>query len=415
MFMDQLRNGHHPLDFETILAYNSFPLESNRRFVRACEGGIRDAFQPLSHSPLLRCREGIIEDEIMSTSEPALLPGKTLYAFAAGFLKEQGLPPPPESDVAAVPADGSQRLFFRFRAREGNRSIIAMENPPATPFARRENAAYLQIGRHLKARGAPVPEIHRWDLARGWFIVEDLGDTRLQDAAANPETVGPLYERVLQGLFRMQTQGARGFDTAWCCQTERYDRGLMRQYESDYFREAFLGRYLGWTGPKSELDRAFDHLAARASRAGAGFFLHRDFQSRNILVTDDRIGFVDWQGGRLGPLGYDLASLLNDPYVHLSPPERKRLYWIYLDLLRDLDPSWCDPFEETYPYLALQRNLQILGAFAFLSVVREKPFFETHIPSAIHTLEAGLSRLGDPKLRPLSILIKSLPRPWNAS
>ena len=72
----------------------------------------------------------------------------------------------------------------------------------------------------------------------------------------------------------------------------------MRQYESDYFREAFLGRYLGWTGPVSELDRAFDHMAARASRAGAGFFLHRDFQSRNILVTGDRIGFVDWQGGR---------------------------------------------------------------------------------------------------------------------
>ena len=98
--------------------------------------------------------------------------------------------------------------------------------------------------------------------------------------------------------------------------------------------------------------------------------------------------------------------------MHLSPPERKRLYRIYLNLLWDLDPSWCDPFEETYPYLALQRNLQILGAFAFLSVVREKPFFETHIPAAVHALETGLSRLGDPKLRPLSILLESLPRPW---
>ena len=135
--------------------------------------------------------KGIIEDEIMSTSQPALLPEKALYAFAAGFLKEQGILPADESDTEAVPADGSQRLFFRFRAREGNRTIIAMENPPTTPFARRENAAYLQIGRHLKACGAPVPEIHRWDLARGWFIVEDLGDTRLQDATSDPRPSPP--------------------------------------------------------------------------------------------------------------------------------------------------------------------------------------------------------------------------------
>ncbi len=348
----------------------------------------------------------------MPDSRTGRSPDKALSSFVSGFFTEQGLPPVRESDATVVPADGSERVFFRFQTGPEIRTIIAMVNPPATPFARRENIAYLEIGRHLRACGVPVPEIHRWNLDRGWFLMEDLGDRRLQDAADDPVHAGPLYDQVVTALFHMQTQGVQGFDTTWCCQTERYDRRLMRQYESDYFKEAFLSGYAGVTGPRPELDRALDHLASQASRADARFFLHRDFQSRNILIDKSRVGFVDWQGGRVGPLGYDLASLLIDPYAGLSPSEEGRLYRLYLERLRAWDPSWAGPFEDTYPYLALQRNLQILGAFAFLSRVRGKPFFETYIPPAFRSLKARLRLLADPRLRSLSVLIESMPRPW---
>jgi len=338
---------------------------------------------------------------------------EALFAFAASFLENRGVPRPRELEAVPLPADGSQRTFFRIRPRHAPFSLIAVENPPATPFFRRENVAYLEIGNHLRRRGVPVPELLDRDLDRGWFLMEDLGELRLQDALRRGDGTEDLALEVLSALFHMQTRGAVGFDPAWCCQTARYDRGLMRRYESDYFRDVFLTRYLGLDRGWEELEEPFDHLAATASRAEDRFFLHRDFQSRNILVGGRGPGFVDWQGGRLGPLGYDLASFLIDPYTGFSEAEQERLYSAYLDRLREHDPQGVGRFEETYPFLAVQRNLQILGAFAFLSRVREKPFFEAFIPPAGRTLRRLLASLGDPRLRPLRDVVEETRGQWD--
>ncbi|MCF8063004.1 MAG: phosphotransferase [Deltaproteobacteria bacterium] len=347
----------------------------------------------------------------MQHSDAHRSPESSVLAFAATFLERRGVPRPREFDAVHVPADGSQRAFFRIRPRHAPISLIAVENPPFTPFFRRENIAYLEIGNHLRRRGVPVPELFDRDLDRGWFLMEDLGELRLQDALSSGS--GDLAGAVLEALFHMQTQGAVGFDPAWCCQTARYDRGLMRQYESDYFREAFLEGYLGLDRVRRELEGAFEHLAAVAFSADAGFFLHRDFQSRNILVGDRGPGFVDWQGGRLGPLGYDLASFLIDPYLGLSETEQKRLYTCYADRLRDHDPSLVGRFEQTYPYLAVQRNLQVLGAYAFLSRARRKHFFLAFIPPAARTLQRLLAGLGDPRLRPLQNVVEATRGLWD--
>lgn len=339
-------------------------------------------------------------------------PEQGLLVFAGHALQRRGHAPDPDLYAEPVPADGSQRVFFRIRSRAASRSWIAVENPPTTPFFRRENLAYLHIGRHLRGRGAPVPEMLSWDLERGWFLLEDLGEVRLHDGWDDLDDPLGRAEAVLSALFHMQVHGVRGFDPAWCCQTRRYGRALMRRYESNYFRDAFLREFLGLDRSWAFLEGPFEHLAASASRAGARFFLHRDFQSRNILIRDQGPGFVDWQGGRLGPLGYDLASFLIDPYLGLSKAARDRLYRFYLGLLRDHDPSSTGRFEETFPYLALQRNLQILGAFAFLSRVRGKPFFQAFVPPAAGSLLDRLETLGDPQLRPLHQVVEDARDRW---
>ncbi|MCP4567900.1 MAG: phosphotransferase, partial [FCB group bacterium] len=188
----------------------------------------------------------------------------------------------------------------------------------------------LMIGRHLRKKGIPVPEIHQYDLEHGWFIMEDMGKTSLQERVSLEKNPLPIYENVLNHLFLLQTKGAEDFDPSWCCQTERYDSIVMRQYESAYFREAFLHLYLGLKRDWPELEAPFCYLADKASDADNNFFLHRDFQSRNIMFSDDNIGIIDWQGGRIGPLGYDLASLLIDPYTELSVEIREDLYEMYL-------------------------------------------------------------------------------------
>jgi aminoglycoside/choline kinase family phosphotransferase len=275
-------------------------------------------------------------------------------------------------------------------------------------FSRRENLAYFEIGRHLRQKGLPLPELYRVDLPDGWFIMEDFGDVSLQDRAAAPGSRIPLYEKVVDTLFRLQTEGAKGFDPEWCCQTKTYDRLVMRRHEAEYFRNAFLCNYLGLERDWLELDRAFNHLIEMALEAQPRFFLHRDFQSRNIMVSHGGIGIIDWQGGRLGPLAYDLSSLLIDPYACLSLQEQEHLYRYYLQILKDHQPRWVHKFEKTYPFLAIQRNLQILGAFAFLSKVRGRARFQRYISPALQSLYGLLERLGDPGLSPLLSLVSDL-------
>ena len=312
-----------------------------------------------------------------------------------------------------LPGDGSHRVFWRISHPELKGSVIAMANPPKAPARERENGAYLMISRHLLKKKLPLPVIHQYDLAEGWFIMEDLGSTSLQDVILSGEDPLPVYYKVLEHLFHLQVQGEEGFDPAWCAQTERYDRTVMKKYEAHYFRDAFLKGFLGYEKPLPGLETSFDHLAEKASRADGQFFMHRDFQSRNIMVDGDKIGFIDWQGGRLGPLAYDLSSLLIDPYVRLSDLQEQKIYSAYVALVKDHNPAWVAPFERDYPYLAIQRNLQILGAFSFLSKVMKKTYFEAYIPHALKTLGSLIDKAGDPGLKPLKQLVSSITLPNN--
>jgi len=311
-------------------------------------------------------------------------------------------------DLQDVPADGSRRRFRRILPHGSGRTFIAVMNEPLDALAARENLAYLMIGRHLQKKGLPLPEIHASNLEKGWFMIEDFGSLNLQDAAASTVNRISLYESVVEVLFRLQIEGAVGFNPSWTCQTEKYDKTVMGRYEADYFKDAFLCTYLGMKKEWPELESPLNHLAEKASLARARFFLHRDFQSRNIMVRGEKIGIVDWQGGRLGPPGYDFASLLIDPYTGLTREEKTLIYKKYLELFSERFPEEVDSFCASYPYLALQRNLQILGAFSFLSRVRKRKHFETYIAPALVTLHDLLMDLRDEKLSALTELVTAL-------
>ena len=309
----------------------------------------------------------------------------------------------------SIPGDGSKRVFWRIVLPMAQVNLIAMENKPVDDFSNRENFSYLRIGNHLFKKGIPVPQIYRSDLIHGWFIMEDMGSTSLQAAYLQEKDPVLLYERVVELLLRLQLEGARGFETAWTCQTEKYDRFVMRRKESDYFRDAFLSQYLGLGKDWRELEHPFDYLAETSAKAENRFLLHRDFQSRNIMICGSKIGILDWQGARLGPLAYDLASLLIDPYTSLSPHQRDGIYHAYVHLLKQAHPGWVESFQRYFPYLAIQRNLQILGAFSFLSKARGKTYFEVYIPPALRSLVNLLEELGDSNLTTLLDVVKPLP------
>jgi aminoglycoside/choline kinase family phosphotransferase len=305
-----------------------------------------------------------------------------------------------------VPSDGSKRVFYRLS--DDRDSFIVMEYPPSERAVEKENLSYLRIGEHLLSKGIPVARIFRYELEHGWFIMEDLGHVNLQEIALNSENRMDIYKRVLELLVNLQVEGREDFNPEWCAHTKRYDRFLMERYESEYFLTYFVQGFLRMEWDLAALKSSFARLSHQGSLPDNDFFLHRDFQSRNLLVCGDRIGIIDWQGGRLGPLQYDLASLLIDPYVELRAEERTFLYDYYLTLAERRLPGVSESFSRYYPYLAIQRNLQILGAFSYLGDVQGRKWFLGYIPPALQSLERLLEEQDEPELHQLKRLIRKI-------
>jgi aminoglycoside/choline kinase family phosphotransferase len=331
-----------------------------------------------------------------------------LKKFILVFLEQIGLGGS-HLETCPIPADGSSRSFWRVTINKSRISFIVMANPPKDPVSFRENQAYLMIGKHLRNTGVTVPEIHTASLEKGWFIMEDMGRASLQQkVSSSGNNWLPLYEMVLEQLLRFQIDGFKGFDPEWCCQTRSYNLQVMLRYEAYYFKEAFLQKYMGLKNDFAELEGAFDYIAMTASKANNGFLLHRDFQSRNILILKGNAGIIDWQGARSGPLAYDAASLIIDPYVNLTIQERMKIYASYVSLLEGDDPDGRDSFEKYFFFLAAQRNLQMLGAFSHLAIALNKRHFEQYIQPALSTFKWLLDQIKTPLLVPLINLVKSL-------
>jgi aminoglycoside/choline kinase family phosphotransferase len=211
-----------------------------------------------------------------------------------------------------------------------------------------------------------------------------------------------LYQSVIAQIIRLSRLGAVGFDRRWTHQTADYDHGLILDKECSYFLEQFLNGYIGLDIRFPDLESEFNLLAQKALLHPFTGFMHRDMQSRNIMVKDQRIYFIDFQGGRIGPLQYDLASLLIDPYVGLPQPVQARLFEDGLNMLSAVEPVNPDKFRQCYHYCTLTRNLQMLGAYSFLSKVQGKKQFEQYIPPALKTLGLNLKADGSnefPRLR----------------
>ncbi len=310
------------------------------------------------------------------------------FLFACDYLSGKGIS---HRDISWEPlaGDGSDRMLYRL-VYPGNSVILAVnENPPANDRGINENDSFFYIANHLRSKGFAAPEILAFSRERGWFILEDLGDEHLQDRALmlkdNPAELEALYRQVLTMLPQMQVNAARDFDTGRI-HSEPYDKTFVRRWESDYFITFFVSRYCHCAVKEGHLAHELDALAEQLAEVPVAFFLYRDFQSRNIMIRHGELRLLDFQGARLGPLHYDLASLLLDPYVDLAESLREKLMDYYLDQVRKLVPVTSTIFMKEYPVIALHRNMQMLGAFAYLCQVKGKTYFASYMPAALNSL-----------------------------
>ena len=299
--------------------------------------------------------------------------------------------------VAAIDKGGSGRKFWRMHV--AGESLILVRYGEDRP----ENRHYVAIARFLAGVGVRVPVIHFHDEREGLIVMEDAGDLDLWSfRAASWIDRRALYQRTLDEALALHTRAHLAEGAAALPHQPVFDAALYR-WEQDYFLEHCLARHFHHTSP---VDRRRLHEIADELAAEPRCLVHRDFQSQNVIVRDGEVCLIDFQGLRPGLAAYDLASLLLDPYVVLTPAEREELLSHYLSGLYGPERTDDSHFRAIYDRCAMQRLMQALGAYGKLGHVDGRTQFLDHIPAALPRLCAVLARIEG--MEPLCDLLNKL-------
>jgi aminoglycoside/choline kinase family phosphotransferase len=318
-----------------------------------------------------------------------------LEAFVAGALGSRAFA------IAPASADASFRRYFRVTPAApafGAATLIAMDAPPPHEDCR----PYVQVAALLDEAGVHAPRVLASDVERGFLLLTDLGRTTYLDAL-DAASAPALYLDAIDALVRWQRSSREGV-------LPPYDRALLRR-ELDLFPDWYVARHLGHAlsdAERATLERMFAAILA-SNLAQPRVFVHRDYHSRNLMVSTPNPGVLDFQDAVHGPLAYDLVSLLRDAYIAWD--EELELDWAVryweraraagLPVPREFAGFWRD-----FEWMGVQRQLKVLGIFARLCHRDGKPGYVADMPRVYHYLHRACGRYDE--LRPLQALLDSL-------
>ena len=290
--------------------------------------------------------------------------------------------------IEELSASGSNRRYFRLKGESS--SFIGVEGTSID-----ENRAFLVMTHHFQQKGLPVPQVLAQSEDSRYYLQEDLGDTLLFDAIAEgrnsgvfSETEKELLRKTMIKLPSIQVLGAEDFDFSICYpQPEFNERSIL--WDLNYFKYCFL-KATGLEFQENRLEDDFNSLSAILLQSKTPTFMYRDFQSRNVMIRDNEPYFIDYQGGRKGPIYYDVASFLWQAKAQYSNELREELLQRYLGALEELMPIDQADFREQLKHFVLFRTLQVLGAYGYRGYFEKKPHFLQSIPFALENLRTIL-------------------------
>jgi len=294
------------------------------------------------------------------------------------------------SDAILIGLGGSDRRYYR--VRNDSWSAVLMECRPEDPDFERHLAYTRFFARHT----VPVPALLTEDAATKRALFEDLGDTSLYSYLKLPrdhESVESIYRDVLRSLVTLHTTATAHVEECPMLQARIFDYDYLR-WETTYFLDRFVG---GLRKLEIENRPALEdelHRLAQAVFEKPRVIIHRDFQCQNIMVHAGGPRIIDYQGARMAPPAYDIASVLWDPYYRLDDAIRGRLLAYYLDEMSGARAPAFDEraFRESLVACRLQRHMQALGAYGFLSG-KGKTYFLKHVPEALRLLKADIAEV----------------------
>jgi len=287
--------------------------------------------------------------------------------------------------IVKLPQSGSYRQYYRLVSE--NKSYIGAYNEDKA-----ENVAFLTFTRHFYDKELPVPKVLAEDLDNNVYLLQDLGDVTLLGYIQQlnyPQEIKPevinTYKTVLEQLPRFQILGGDGLDYSLCYPRHAFDRQSM-MWDLNYFKYYFL-KLAKVPFNEQALENDFNTLVDFLLTADCNYFLYRDFQSRNVMMVDNKPHFIDYQGGRKGALHYDIASILFEAKTSISADIREDLLNHYISALNQyITISKADFLRHFYGYVYI-RIMQAMGAYGFRGLYEKKELFLQSIPFALNHLE----------------------------
>ena len=289
----------------------------------------------------------------------------------------------------ALSPSGSRRRYFRLTG--GDIALIGVYGTDLD-----ENRAFIALSGHFRSKGLRVPEVLTVSDDGMCYLQQDLGDVLLYDALAEARRTGvygpeerALLLRAVSELPAIQVEGARGLDFSVCYPSDAFNARMV-DFDLNYFKYCFL-KPTSVEFNEEMLQDDFERLKSDLLQDVPEAFMYRDFQARNIMLHDGELWYIDFQGGRRGPLEYDLASFAWQARARYPEDLRRALVNTYIDALGKHMPVDRDVFLERLRIFVLFRTLQVLGAYGFRGRIEKRSHFLESIPYALENLRELVS------------------------
>ena len=300
-----------------------------------------------------------------------------------------------EHRFEVVSDDASYRKYYRL-ILPNNRTFIIMDSSMQVESI----YPFIDVSVRLLKAKVQIPRVYSQNLEQGYLLLEDLGDTHLIDIL-NENSYKLLYMKSIHEILKMQEANTHGL--------EPYDEEFL-MYEMRLMQEWYLDKYLWITLDDKEqraLDSVLELIKDEVLSQPQGYFVHRDFHSRNIMFAGrGKVSVIDYQDARVGAITYDLASLLKDVYVRFDREKILELVLEFKILKGGLNHISDEQFIRWFDFTAIQRHIKILGIFARLKLRDNKPNYINDIPMTLKYIRETISIYDE--LKPLNIIFDKI-------
>jgi hypothetical protein len=306
------------------------------------------------------------------------------------FLRESQLADA-QARVVPLTGDASDRRYFRILPAGRESFVLALHAGPidfaTLPFA--------NVGALMQQIPLPVPGILGHSDELGIIALQDLGDVTLQAhlGASSPSEHAALYRQAVALVEQLQRRGGELRSDAWLPYRIAFDVEKLT-WELDFFAKHFVEGYRGATFTAVERAALADEWASIVHELAAEprVLCHRDYHSRNLMLSESRLYIIDFQDARLGPDTYDLVSLLRDSYVDITDRELDELIAYFLALRKTDVAAVPEEFRRRFDLMALQRNLKALGTFGYQTITRRNTVYIQYIPRTLRYARTNLEK-----------------------